>query len=365
LAWTQDPDASVRREAYRALALQATPDMLSESVNLVLSAANQEERYLAMQVFAEVAAQTEDKGVLSAAIVARLPEAGAGEIRGALLRLLAQVGDAAALDALRAELLEAQGTAYTETLRALAACNVPAAAEDLIRAAERAENDTDRSLAVNGYFRILRAHADAMPEGLGAALARGLAASISVADRRKALSAMAQVGGLDTLSLLRPLLADTALGEEARAAAQRLIRRHVTVTASCNAQDAAHAVDGSVNTPWMCDAWTEEGAWIALAFTEPVRVQRLVVDTSPVPNRAPASCSVYVSEDGTAWGEALLEEQAGAPLMTLELGGRALRRVKIVVPSKNNEVHWSIHEIHFMDADSGAFFIEGVGGSGP
>lgn len=362
LAWTRHPDASVRSEAYRVLALQATPDLLPEAVGLVVGASGQDERYLAMQVFAEVAAQTEDKARLSAAIVARLDEGQDDAVRGALLRMLAQTGDSEALAALRSALSRSSGSEYTEALRALASCTQPEAAEDLIRAAEQAANDTDRSLAVNGYFRLLRLHPGAMPGGTRRALARGLAASVSTADKRKALSAIAQAGDLDSLSLLGPLLRDAGLGEEARAAAQRLLRRHIRVTASCNAEEADKAVDGSVNTPWMCDARGDEGAWIALAFEVPVRLQRLLLDTSPVPNRAPASCTVYVSEDGTNWGEAIISEQAGAALMRLEIGGLEVRHLKIAVPSREHEVRWSIHEIHFLDAESGALFLETAGG---
>jgi hypothetical protein len=178
-------------------------------------------------------------------------------------------------------------------------------------------------------------------------------------ERKKALAAFAEIGSIASLHLIAPLLDDPEMREEAAAALHRVFTRNISCRVSHgDPEEAKKALDGTINTPWMCDTPPGEAAWLELDFGQPVRLGAIVLDTTPVPNRAPPVLEAYLSRDGQDWGDPVLRLEPAAPLARLDFEGRVASLVRFRVPPQPEGVHWSIHELQLFDPESGRLGIQ-------
>jgi hypothetical protein len=129
--------------------------------------------------------------------------------------------------------------------------------------------------------------------------------------------------------------------------------------------DAKNAIDGDVKTRWSTGLHQVGNETFTLDFGQPLAFTRLVLLAGQPggqdPNDVPNAYSVYVSNDGTAWGEAIISGKGMAPasgqpgLTTITLPAEQVARyVRITQTGHTGSttdpkvfgVYWAICEIN-------------------
>ncbi len=129
-------------------------------------------------------------------------------------------------------------------------------------------------------------------------------------------------------------------------AAPALDRTGWTATASNYSNNAGNALDGNLSSRWATIASQTPGQWFMVDFGQPQTfdVVELLLGTST--NDEPAGYEIYVSNDGTNWGESILSGTEKCE--QYYVGLQSARYVKVVqTGSKGN--YWSIHEFNLKN----------------
>jgi HEAT repeat protein len=213
-----DADANVRLAAARALATVAGPKEAPRVVELLLAATDGALR----SELSRAAANACRKGEPNAApLLGALPKA-QGEARAELLKALAWVGGAEALQAVLTDAKSDDAAVREAALRALGEWNDAASAEALLNLTREAKERTHQVLALRGYLRVVGLPSSRAPEKTVEMLKQALAAVKEADDRKQVLGALGNVRHAEAAALAATCLADAAVKEEAAAAVIRI-----------------------------------------------------------------------------------------------------------------------------------------------
>lgn len=116
-------------------------------------------------------------------------------------------------------------------------------------------------------------------------------------------------------------------------------------SASINNGDAQKAIDSDVYSRWNSGN-QEPGKWFSVNFGKKEKFNKVVLDNSVSPNDAPSGYEVYVSNDGSNWGDPVVSGTANSELTVIGLPEEVeAQYIKIqLTASKSN--YWSIHEFY-------------------
>lgn len=215
----KDPEEAVRAEAFEALALLAPASEAPTLVALLESVEGDRARREAVDAVVAVSKKNPEKGQRAAAVLAALPKAKKNEVRCAMLKALGQIGDGAALPALREAASDRKDAVQDEAVRALAGWPNAEVLDDLVKIGETTKNDTHKALVVRGLVRLLEGRPDA--EALKY-FEKAIAIAPSANEKKAVLGGLAKVKDPAALKLVEPFLEDEELAQEAKLAVEKI-----------------------------------------------------------------------------------------------------------------------------------------------
>ncbi|MEI7902034.1 MAG: family 16 glycoside hydrolase, partial [bacterium] len=222
----EDPDPAVRVASIQALRELGSLAELSSLVEILLKNRSAEESQAAEKAMATLCKRQADLGGCADKLVAGLASAQPAQ-KCALLRILRSVGEAKALNAIRAAMSDASKEVQDEATRLVCDWSTVEAAPDLLALARNSPNATYRALALRGYLRV--SGDKNVTAGQRLAMCKDAAALAQRDDEKKALlGVLASAGDAESLQLAAAHLDHAAIKGEACLAtvaiAERLVK---------------------------------------------------------------------------------------------------------------------------------------------
>lgn len=223
LKGAEDRDEAVRVEAFKALAVLAGGEHLSEVVRLLVKAPGSRDAREAEKAVAAVSKRIEDLEARAGPVVSAL-RGSSDAVKCSLLRVLGRIGGTKALSAVRASVKDRDEEVRDAAVRALVDWPDAGPAEDLLELARGATKETHRVLALRGYVRVVGLPSDRPMEETLRLYEQGMKAARRDEERKLVLGGLGEVPHLDALRMVEPHLKDPALLAEAAAAAVKIAR---------------------------------------------------------------------------------------------------------------------------------------------
>jgi HEAT repeat protein len=215
----EDPDVTIRQEAWKALAGLAEAQDVAVLLDLLVRARS-DERGAAEQAVAAVLNRPDrpDVRVVLQKLDATVPP----EAQGSLIRLVSNVGDDSALPALRRALQSGDAGVRDAAVRGLAVWPTPGPLEDLVSLAGRAQDSVHRVLALRAAIRLSSKAQGRTPEEMTVLVTELMQLARDSAERKAVLAELGRCPTLDALHLAQKFLADSELATEAGVAVTQI-----------------------------------------------------------------------------------------------------------------------------------------------
>jgi type 1 glutamine amidotransferase/HEAT repeat protein len=214
-----DADEQARTAAFDALAVLGQAEDYASLVQLLVAAKGTSEaaERAVLSVGGRLATVADRASPLLAAL-----KAGPAEAKPPLLRLLASCGGADALQAVKANLADADAAVRDAATRALANWPDESAADDLMALVKGTANQTHRVLAMRGYLRLAGVTKDEAARVRMLSQVRPIATTAD--SKRMLLAGLADVPGPAALDMAMALVGDGDVQAEATAATLKIAR---------------------------------------------------------------------------------------------------------------------------------------------
>lgn len=340
----KDADVNVRKEVFKALAVLGTEKDIPSLVDLLLGVDEDQVRKEAQKAVAQAAKTIGDANKRGAAIIPALDKAQKTEAQCAVLAVLGEIGDPNGLPPLRAAIEKGDDTLRDAAVRAIAGWPTPDAIDDLLKIAESAKDDTHRALAARGLFRLLEAQAERPAAEKVPYYGKAMAAARTPDDKKLVLAALAKVIDRGALLLVDPCLDDENLKAEAELAANSIKAGLFTAKASVNEANVKNAFDGNKDSRWDSTAAQKGGEWFQIDLGAEYSVSKVVLDVGGTQD-FPRAYEVFVSSDGTNWGDPVAKGKGAAPATEASFNAKTGRFVKIVQTGSDATNWWGINEV--------------------
>ena len=120
-------------------------------------------------------------------------------------------------------------------------------------------------------------------------------------------------------------------------------------SASHNSGSVSRAFDGNVSTRWDTAQVQQPGMYFQVDFGSELTFDTLILDLGTSTSDMAAKWSVYVSDDGKNWGNAIATGERGSGLIFFDtVSARYLR----IEQSGTSGGYWSIHELYVCELPS-------------
>lgn len=216
-------DASVRTEAFGALAELAKSSDLPALTGLLLKETSDNSRKAAEKAVASAARTVADENSRSDAVVSALPAATTADTSASIIRVLGQIGGKGALSALRSLRKESHDeTVQDAVVRALASFPSVDAIQDNLQIATESSSTIHRVLALRGFSHMMAMPSDRPSTETVAFCRQALQLATRAEDKKMVVGEIAGVGQPEALDLILPYLNDPELKDEAVAACIKL-----------------------------------------------------------------------------------------------------------------------------------------------
>jgi len=106
------------------------------------------------------------------------------------------------------------------------------------------------------------------------------------------------------------------------------------------------AIDGNASTRWDNGSQVNPGQWFAVDTRSPVKINAIILDASGSPNDFPKEYAVYVSNNGSNWGNPIATGSKPSALLIIEIPETTTQYLKIVQTGSGKTNYWSIHEFY-------------------
>ena len=120
-------------------------------------------------------------------------------------------------------------------------------------------------------------------------------------------------------------------------------------SASDNINAAFFAIDENTSTRWSTGGQQRTGQWFSVDTRQPVAFNTLIMDLSLSPNDWPAAYSVYISDDGTNWGDPIATGSKASSFIIIRLPETTARYIRIVQTGNGKTQYWSIYEFYLAN----------------
>lgn len=211
-----DADAKIRPAAIKRVGELGGPAELPALLDLLVRSKDSQDLDAVEQAVSAVCAKAGSPESSAGKVIALLPQAQPAQ-KGALLRVLASIGEASALNTVRAAVNDSNSEVRAAAIRALGDWKTVDAAPALLELAKASSNPSDRSQCVRSSLRLV-ADSDA-PTAQRLSICRQAAELIQQDDEKKLLlGALGSIKTTESLALVAPFLEQPATKEEASAA---------------------------------------------------------------------------------------------------------------------------------------------------
>jgi len=222
LAEAAGPDKEVRKTALQALGRLGSPEDLPALMERLVKLPDDYGRREAERSAAMVARKIADPGRRADAVAAALAATQDTAARCSLLRVLGQIGNNAALEALTGLLEDDDAAIRDAAVRALAEQSGTKALDAMANVFTRPANETHRVLALRGYVRLLQHDTDLIEREKAARYEKAMAAATSDDERRLIIGGLSAVRHAAAIDLARRYVEDTAVQAEAKLAIAKI-----------------------------------------------------------------------------------------------------------------------------------------------
>ena len=117
-------------------------------------------------------------------------------------------------------------------------------------------------------------------------------------------------------------------------------------SANPNYYNANYAIDGNPSSRWDTGSSQAPGQWFAVDTRQPVTFNTIILDTSMSPNDWPLAYAVYISDNGTSWGNPVVTGAQPTSVVIINLPDTTARYVRIMQTGTGKTQYWSIHEFY-------------------
>jgi hypothetical protein len=107
----------------------------------------------------------------------------------------------------------------------------------------------------------------------------------------------------------------------------------------------ANAIDNSTSTRWSTGAPQTNGQWFQVDMLVPTLINQITLNATGSNNDYPHGYQVFVSLDGTTWGNAVASGVGTGPVVTISFSMRQARYFKIVQTASDSH-WWSIYDLN-------------------
>jgi hypothetical protein len=114
----------------------------------------------------------------------------------------------------------------------------------------------------------------------------------------------------------------------------------------------SNALDGDSTTRWSTGEWQTNGQWFLADMGSPHSFSSITLDSGAHDQDYPHGYQLFVSLDGTNWGNAIASGNGSGQGVTISFAMQSARFVKVVLTVSASS-WWSIYEFNVYDA-SGA-----------
>ncbi|MBL7153204.1 MAG: DUF1080 domain-containing protein, partial [Phycisphaerae bacterium] len=320
LVVARDADSDVRQAAFKALGTLAGQRELPVMVSILLDAKTSSD--LTGIERAMVAVVTRIQNPDAAPVISALAKASNAQ-RPHLLAVLARVGDAKALSAVRAQLKSGDAETKKAAIRALADWPDPQPLADLLKIAKTGVNTIERALALRGYIKLIALPANRSASDTVKLLKDALALASRADEKRAVIAVLPKYPCSEAAQLAEQLKNDTTVAAEAALALSKIkqltVNKTLKATASLNNGNAKNALDGKKGSRWDTGRPQVGGEWFTLDLGIERTVTGITLDAAGSSGDYPRGYEVYVSFDGGSWGKAIVAGKGTKPLTEIKL----------------------------------------------
>lgn len=345
---TSGGEATVREEAYRALGMLAGEDHVDDVIRCVQRAKTDADRDQAARALVAAARRTPPEKGPAKPLLDALADNPKTPVAVALIGALAGIGDSAALGFLRAHAADAAPETRGAAVRALAAWPTSETMEDLRAIAANAPDAGDRSAALDGYVRLLRADTALDAAAKADRYLEAMAVADGAAAKRRILAGLGDLNDPRALDVLDQFADDADLGNEARAAAEKVRRLYYTAKASNQPDLAGLAFDNNIDSRWTSNAWQKPGIWFELDLSREADIRGIVLDTTRSAEDFPRGYQVHAYTDPENLGTAIATGQGEGPVTEITFEPVRARYIRIVQTGESESRWWSIDELRVL-----------------
>jgi HEAT repeat protein len=221
LAASAEPAA--QSEAVDALAVLADAKALPDIVNLLVAAKVDAQRAALENALVVICRRQDDKDAVVGTVFAGLAGS-SGNVRAALVRVLARIPSAQSLEALRAGVGDADAAVKDAAIRGLVEWPEPSAMADLLALARGAEKPAYKVLALRGLIRLASLPSNRPAGETTKYLADAMTLATRPEEKRLVLAALADIPHPAALDLAVGSLTDKAVEVEAAAAVVKIAK---------------------------------------------------------------------------------------------------------------------------------------------
>lgn len=212
-------DAEARGEVYKALQVVADQNDLPALLRQLKKPADEAHRQDIEKTLMAVCQRIPEEYERVTAVLAALDEAKAPELRLSLLRVAGGIPGPQSLAALRNALQDKDAAYRAEAVLRLGAWPDSAPLDDLWAVADGAGSTAEeRSRALEGYLRLLRAASDRPPQDLLTRYTKALGKAQTPEEKKAAIAGVAGLASPGALALAQSCTTDAAIAAEANLA---------------------------------------------------------------------------------------------------------------------------------------------------
>ncbi|GMV99411.1 MAG: hypothetical protein AMXMBFR84_05500 [Candidatus Hydrogenedentota bacterium] len=217
-------DADGRGVALDTLGVLCGADHLQDLIDLLVKVNGQDVQANAEKAVVEVATKIPMDQEPAKALVAALASAGAKatELSASLLSVIGRVGDASALDEVRAAAGGDSKPVQRAAVQALTEWPTPDTVADLASIAETSKEDDLKATALQGLLQQLRVASTRSADDTLALYQRAIALAGTADNRKAILAGLGNIPDAKALALIEPFMNDPEVKNEAHQAAEKV-----------------------------------------------------------------------------------------------------------------------------------------------
>jgi len=348
--YTSAQGGDARTSAFKAIGVIARAEDLEHVVSLYFHTEEEAARQEAMQALIATCRRIPPSPERASARATIYTMAPTSLTRAGALEIFRALGDDILLPLVISACGDEDSIVKDAAIAALSGWPTATPLHEVHALAKESETDAHRSIALDGYIRMLRLPSDRPTEERVAAFKRALALAADNPDRVRAiLAGLSDLESSEALDLAESFLANPELHAEAATASEKIRSRFYTFSASVNTAAAAMAFDGKIDTFWGTEIPQVTGQWFEIDMSRPATIKGIVLDASRTNEGYPRGYEVHVYNKGGEMGAPVVTGAGSEGVTEITFPTAVLGQlVRVTQTGSAEESPWVIHELRII-----------------